>query len=380
MEIKKLDAEHYDEIIGILNEVFTEQNGRIMDFEKEIPKMCIRDDEHMSRHIGIFDEGKLVACMGVYPFEAIVAGKKLKLATVGNVVTRKSHEGRGYMSAMFDVAMNEVERLDIDAARLSGLRSRYNRYGFEACGQNYNFTFTAKNRQNKCPEYKGGIRFEEITAESKAALAFAAELYNKNKICVPRTADNAMLSLTMWKNTPYIALKGNESIGYLSANDSGKNLAEQFAVDTEALSDMLCAWQERVDTDISFSLQAHQVDAVRLFSAICEYSRIQSPSHFFIRNFARFTDAFMKLKASVGNMMVGELYLEIMGYGTVRMYADGNTAGCELCDHKPDITLDRLAASRYVFGPYPPIITAEAPVLAQAWFPLPLSWNGQDRV
>ena len=145
MEIKKLGKEHYDEIIGILNEVFTEKNGRDMDFEKEMPKMCFRDDEHMGRHIGIFDGGRLVACMGVYPFETVIAGEHLTLATVGNVVTRKTHEGRGYMSAMFAYAMEETERLGIDAARLAGLRSRYNRYGFETCGQNYNFTFTAKN-------------------------------------------------------------------------------------------------------------------------------------------------------------------------------------------------------------------------------------------
>ena len=40
----------------------------------------------------------------------------------------------------------------------------------------------------------------------------------------------------------------------------------------------------------------------------------------------------------------------------------------------------KLSAHRYLFGPYSPSYTAEASYLAEAWLPLPLSWNGQDRV
>jgi hypothetical protein len=75
MKIERLGAEHYDEILGLLNAVFGRKNGKEMNFELEMPKMCARDDEHMSKHFGIFDGGRLVACMGVYPFDAFVFGK-----------------------------------------------------------------------------------------------------------------------------------------------------------------------------------------------------------------------------------------------------------------------------------------------------------------
>ena len=378
MKVERLRAEHYDEMIGLLNSVFSRKNKREMDFEKEIPKMCARDDENMGKHIGIFDDGRLIACMGIYPFDTQVLDEELKFATTGNIAVHWDYEGRGYMGEMLDFAMQELDRLKIDVARLGGLRSRYNRYGFESCGQAYCFTFTAKNRLNKLSHLNSDVCFKQITPEDKEWIAFSSELYNKNAIRVPRTPENAYLSLTMWQNTPYIALIGSTPIGYLSTKDA--EVAEIFGVDTDALANIVCSWQKQCDTNVTFSLQAHQIDAVRFFTTVCEYSAVRSPSHFFIRNFEKTVDAFLKLKASYQQLPAGELRIGISDYGTIRLVVDGAEAYCERTDLPADITLDRLSVHRYIFGPFPPVYTAEASALAQAWFPLPLGWNGQDRV
>ena len=67
MEIKRLKKENYDELISLLNLVFSKKNKCIMDFERELPNMCIRDDKHMRKHIGLFLDNKLVSVVGVYP-------------------------------------------------------------------------------------------------------------------------------------------------------------------------------------------------------------------------------------------------------------------------------------------------------------------------
>ena len=149
MKTHRLKKENYDEIIGLMNAVFTRKNGYEVDFQRDIPKMCVRDDENMRKHFGIFEDGKLVACLGVYPFETIVSGEKMLFSTMGNLVTHWNYEGRGYMTQLLERGEQELNELNIDVARLGGLRSRYNRYGFEACGQKYGFTFTAKNREKK---------------------------------------------------------------------------------------------------------------------------------------------------------------------------------------------------------------------------------------
>lgn len=380
MEIKRLNASHYDALIGLLNAVFSRKNGREMDFEKEIPKMCVRDDLHMGRHIGVFEEGRLVGAMGIYLFEAVVAGERLLFATTGNIAVHWDCEGRGYMDAMMAFAMEELEREGVDVARLGGLRSRYNRYGFESCGQNYTFTFTAKNRERKFPAFKSDIAFTAIEKGDVAALSFAASLYNKNAIAVPRTPSGAYLSMTTWQNKPYLATREGEPIGYLCVNAAGNVIAEQGALDACRLADLLCAWQERVGANIFFTLPPYATDAVRLFSAVCESSSIGAPSHFKILRWDRAVDAFMKLKATYCPLPRGELSLGIEGFGTLRLFVNEAGCGCESVEGEAELTLDPLAAARYLFGPYPPIATAEASPAAQAFLPLPLSWNGQDRV
>ena len=98
MEIKRLKKENYDELISLLNLVFTKQNGCVMDFERELPNMCVRDDLHMRKHVGLFEDGKLVSVVGVYPLPTKVLECKINFCTVGNVATHPDYEGRGYMN------------------------------------------------------------------------------------------------------------------------------------------------------------------------------------------------------------------------------------------------------------------------------------------
>ncbi len=380
MEVVRLNADNFDQMHALLTTVYSRDDGYVADFKKIMPKMGVRDDENMGHHLGIFEDGKLVACMGVYPIELIVAGEKLLFATTGNIATHPSYEGRGYMGAMLEAAMKELDRLGADAARLGGLRSRYNRYGYELCGQNYTFTFTEKNRIRRLSNFGKDISFVKIEPDDTDAISYAVSLYNKGRVIVPRSSHDAYFTMTTWRSVPYIVMRGDERIGYLSVNSAGNSVNEFFGADMDARVDTICAWQERVGESITFSLQMHEIEAVRLFSAVCESSVISSPSQFKIINWEKVVDAFMKLEAMYSYVAEGSLCIEIKGYGTLCLYSQNGEVGCRPCDDTPDISLDALSAARYIFGPYSPIYTAEALPLANAWFPLPLGWNTLDRI
>ena len=66
-----------------------------MDFLRDIPKMWVRDDAHMGKHIGIFEGDRLVAAMGIYPFDALVGGVPLRFATTGNIAVHPMLRGAG---------------------------------------------------------------------------------------------------------------------------------------------------------------------------------------------------------------------------------------------------------------------------------------------
>ncbi len=379
MELRRLQASDYDALLALLNAVFTRQNGFQMDFEKQLPKMCVRDDVHMGMHMGIFEDGKLVSCIGVYPLEAVVAGEKLMFSTMGNIATHWDYTGRGYMSKLIDAAQQELEDIGADASRLGGNRQRYGRYGFESCGQVMQFTFAKNTLAGRFTD-PGEISFVKIEKEDRQALEFCATLYNQNAIAVTRKTEDCYPTMTAWEYVPYLCLSGEKPVGYLCANADGSNIAEIAAVDTRYFADILCRWQKQQETSVTFLLQPHMTDKVALFSAISDSMQIRSPSHFQIRNWVGVVSAFLKLKATYSALPDGEVVLEIKDYGTIRIFVKGDAMGCERTDKQPQLTLDRLQAARFLFGPLAPEYTAKADNIPANWFPLPLSWNGQDRV
>ena len=107
MEIRKLTANDYDGLLDLLNGVFANKYKRAMDFLCEQPKMWVRDEEHMNKHVGVFEDGRLVSVVGIYPLHLNILGKELLFATTGNVATLPVYEGRGYFTKLFSIAMED---------------------------------------------------------------------------------------------------------------------------------------------------------------------------------------------------------------------------------------------------------------------------------
>lgn len=384
MEITRLKKENYDELIALLNEVFSNHNKRESDFEKDLPKMCVRDDEHMQKHFGIFADGRLVAAIGVYPLRIDIAGERLLFSTVGNVATHPDYEGRGYMNALLEHAMSELDSIGADASRLGGLRHRYNRFGYEMCGSRYSVSFNGQNRKNWFSGKGDDVIFKKIEASDLEMLKRACKLQKSCMLAVERSEDNNCYdiysSMTAWQNVPYAAIKNGRTIGYLCVNTRGDTLAENYAESTDAMAEMICAWQKQYGGTIYFHLFPHDIENVRLFSSQTESISVKSPSLFKIISWDKVISAFMKLKATYTEMPDGELKIGIKDYGVLRICVKSSSIDCQKTDGEADIILDHLQAARYIFGPLPPEYTSEVSIEARNWFPLPLSWNLQDRV
>ena len=383
MQVRRLQKEDYSQLIGLLNYVFTLHNKREMDFEKELPKMCVQDDENMQKHLGVFESGKLVAVLGAYPLKAKVLEEELLVYTVGNIATHPEFEGKGYMQALLTRAMQELDEKGADISRLGGIRQRYERFGYEPCGMIYEFRLTGENVQ-RVFQSEEEICFEEITREDRENLKIASELLKKEKFYVERKEENSYFemyaSMTAWRNKPYIAKMGNKILGYLCVSPNGSNIAECFAYGKEEMITMLCGWQRRIGQTVSFGFQPHRIEHIRWATSVCQNVSIVIPSQFKIVNFEKTANAFIKLKASDTELPKGELKIYIENYGGLRLYVDENGAGCEKYNGECDISLTALEATRYLFGPLPPETVANANTTATAWLPLPLSWNLQDRV
>lgn len=382
MEIKRLKKENYDELISLLNLVFSKQNKCTMDFERELPNMCIKDDLHMRKHIGLFVDDKLVSVVGVYPLPTKVLDREINFCTVGNIATHPDYEGHGYMSILLNRAMEIVKEEKYDACRLGGDRARYLRFGFELCGGNYSYYITPKNaKKSLLGDYGQNTSVTEILPNDENSLAFAREVYHQNKVRVLRNDNDVMYRvMTAWKSTPYLVTKNDEPIGYFALASDKKEVSEAYAINKESYLDTVVAISNYLNDGFSITLPQHDIDLIGEMNRCAEYMSIQIPSNFNVVSFENVVDAYIKLKASYTCLVPGSVTISIKDYGKIKIFANENDCGCVKFDGECDFELSKPDATRFIFGMHPPVSVAQPNLFAKANFPLPLSWNTQNRV
>ena len=383
-ELRYLHAGEMNALSRMLNTAFTgDPDSR--HFEEGLPKMWVDDDEHMHRHIAVFEGDVMAGAVGIYPYDVRIGEKNLRFATVGNIGVLQQYRGRGYMRALMEAAMAELSSQQIDVSRLGGLRTRYERWGYEMCGTNYTVRLSGRNAREAYPG-STGITFVPVEAEDAAALSFIRTLYRRAAIACERGGDRDLYrTLCAWKNRPYLAYCGGEVIGYLCASPDGASVAEHGAVDAARQTAMLCAW---VMTCGAYEIRAEvypwDVPLCRAIGAVCESFTASPATQCKILSPDRFADALLSLKASMTPLVPGTVSLGIDGWGTLVMEITEGSARAYRGGGSPDSSADALTAARMLFGMMPPDLCAplseQTRRLLSAWLPLPFSWNGQDRV
>ena len=390
MEMRKLTVRDYDELLELLNHTFATKYGRAMDFLCEQPKMWIKDDEHMEKHIGIFEDGRLVSVVGIYPLPAKIDGTDVLFATTGNVATHPKYEGRGHFTKIFSEIMHELEMIDADAARLGGARQRYGRFGFEPSGILHKFIINGTNFA-KCYKKEPDVTFRPVAQADACELKFIKELSEKSPMYIQRSDKESyrdvFLALSSKHSRPYIAERDGEPIGYLAAyadnqfvgiSDYGRHIAEIRGNSPEDVYSMVMCWQNLIGKEVDVPVSPFETELLRIFSKISEGHSAFSPSHFKFRRFEGAADALMRVKAKILELPEGECTIEIKDYGKLCFYNRGGKAGCEKTSTSPALTLEKCDAQRLIFGNLPTEAICDLPFIARAFLPLPLTWNTND--
>ena len=374
-EIIRLDKDDYEELIWVLNTVFSESNVVPVDMEKALPKMCKPDNEHMNKHFAIRENGSIKSVVGVYPLPAIVAGMPVKFSTVGNIATMKDSRGKGYMSLLVDAAMEELKRIGADASRLGGKRSRYQRYGFEPCGTVYRFTLN-KNIALETVKPNTNIVFKKLNINSpelEAGLTF----HRKNKFLIRKeTVDEYYDTITAWRNIPYGAYtESGEFVGVVGATPDKSEITELDCKSSDVYKDIILSWLN-INENTVVSVMPHMTEEIMFLWSINTSLSVHDASQFAIFNFKKIIEATLKLKAEYSKIPDFEHIIEIKDTGRFLLKSENNITLCTDTKKSPDVILERGEASRYLFGPLPANVINKGCVA----LPLPLTWNLQDRV
>ncbi len=381
-EIVRLTKNDYDDVIGLLDLTFSTKYQRRMSFEENLPKMCRRTDESMGHHLGLRRDGKLCALLGIYPLPTRIAGKELLFSTVGNVATLPDEVGHGYMTQLLKVAMQELTDIGADGSRLGGKRTRYYRYNYDHAGTLTTYSLDLA----QWPYLTAGLEPEPVTfvpmeRGDEELLTRAQKLQQSKEFIVLRpTLDDFYDSLVAWLNLPYAAFNAQgEMIGYLSASRDGGKIVELESYTKEGFQAILYGWLNQKSPLVDLPLMPYRVWENEFLQSACAKYTMAAPCQFKIIHWDKIVDATLKLKATYTALPKLEKIVEIEGYGKLLIRTGEGVAECLRCNctKEADLTLTWQQANIFFFGP--------SPLMAERLgyggiFPLPLSWNLQDRV
>ena len=381
-EIVRLTAADYSEAIDFLDLVFS-QAKKPHHFEKMLPRLAMPDA--MTHHFAIRRDGRIRAMLGVYPLETTIDGERFLFSTTGNVATHWRDTGKGYMSALLERAMTELHDIGADASRLGGHRQRYNRYGFETAGTSVSMSLTAHNVQGAA---FAPLEIRPVAREDAETLALIRALHARSAMAVERGNDDSLYRvLTAWEARPFAAFdeEGRFS-GYIVSAQGGESLAELEAETPDLAERMLLSWiKAHPESGLSLTLPPWETETIARLSRRCQSLSLNPASQFKIISWARITNALCRVKSRMRPLIDGEYVVDIPDEARFVLRVKSGAACCEETALPADLTLDHLSATRLLFGPLPPEavlpgLSGKSGAMLSSLLPLPLSWNGQDRV
>ncbi len=138
-ETRHAEVAERSELLDLLNSVFAGAQKHPFDFARSHPYLF--HDGRVGDHTIAVEDGRIIGCIGAYPFTMRIGGVEFRTAGIGQVATLPEARGRGVMSAILRSVCAELDGGGYDLAWLGGDRQRYGRFGWAGGGQVMRFEF-----------------------------------------------------------------------------------------------------------------------------------------------------------------------------------------------------------------------------------------------
>jgi len=225
VEARWARPEELGEIVEFIDYVFSKAH-RPHDFASLLPKLYGEGGDSAAHHFIVREEGRLMAVILCYPIVMHMGDRTLTALGVGSVSTHPAARGRGYMKLLMDAADERAREIGADFAVLSGLRQRYEHFGYIYGGYQMNAMLTAHNVSHAMKaEAEGNWSIAPMGQEHvKAAMA----LQQKQRCFCKRREEAYLKILRSWNNEPFVLMKDGEAAGYgaLRRNEKSTHVAE----------------------------------------------------------------------------------------------------------------------------------------------------------
>ncbi|MCC8023244.1 MAG: GNAT family N-acetyltransferase [Clostridiales bacterium] len=328
-----------DTVIKPLNKIFRK------DFEKLLPKIYLHE-EYCQDHYVCMEDGQFLGTLASIPAELELDGAVLRARGIGMVGVMKQARGKGAMDAMMRRAVEDAREEGMDFMFLSGLRQRYQRYGFVPGGQEYKFELTGDNFRKYRPELP--YFFEPLRPDDDPALEALEAIYYEQASCYRRP--HFRDALFCWEKTRAILVKdgAGEAAGYLLLH--GGDVQEACLRKGAVLADVLYSYQKEADRNLMVSLYPYLNDEdILKLTQVAQSMRTVSGASFLILSYRRVLEVLLCARES----LAARSYRVVLNVGaeTLAVECAGGAVTVQETEETPQIVLDPLEAAGILTSP-----------------------------
>jgi predicted N-acetyltransferase YhbS len=378
--IERLKGEDFDEAMNTMGTAFGFSPDR--DFPILLPQIYRPTDELMEAIYAIRRDGRIVSAVGVHPRDWQVGDTTLKLAGIGGVCTLEEYRGQGLMNLLMERCVDDMKSEGYHLSWLGGQRQRYQYYGYEKCGNNCQVSLRRTNFRHAGRELRD-THFEAMGGEYADRVAVARAYHEAKPIHVMRSQEDFVLYLLSGYSEPWFALDPDDKvIGYLVTTTEATGIREIASENTETSIDILHAWSNRIDKDLSVTVQPHDVSLARALTELGESASVSLSGNWQVYDWSTTLTALMQVKHTTSGLAEGEVRIET-GEEMFVMTVDSEGGRCGSAEGVADLSLTPFQAHRALFGPSRPSDVVNLPDAArvlETWAPLPLSFLRADSV
>lgn len=379
---RKAIPDDFPNILNFINMVFSMSHCP-HDFRQLLPKLYEKGEEEKSIHYLALENEEIKACVCVLPITLCCENKTITCATVGSVSVHPYSRGKGYMRKLMHIAIEDMKKSNISMSTLSGLRNRYQYYGYEKGGFVFQYCFTPDNFRHcreKFPKRK--ITLCQIQDTENPLLTEIQAIQENQILFAKKNPSDFLAIMKSWNAKLYSILENQMCKGYVALQ--GNQILEMRLTDKALLFASLeeCL-KECGSKELFLRILPYDTYLLKECTQLFESFTIALDDNYMIFDYPKVLDFFLNVKSKYTSLNSGSWDFTIKGHGTFQIQVDNGV---------PSITQlkDLEGKSSVNFSSFESILALFAPNCGMGlletklpencnWFPLPLALSPFDK-
>lgn len=379
---RKAIPDDFPNILNFINMVFSMSHCP-HDFRQLLPKLYEKGQEEKSIHYLALENEEIKACVCVLPITLCCENKTITCATVGSVSVHPYSRGKGYMRKLMHIAIEDMKKSNISMSTLSGLRNRYQYYGYEKGGFVFQYCFTPDNFRHcreKFPNRK--ITLCQIQDTENPLLTEIQAIQENQILFAKKNPSDFLAIMKSWNAKLYGILENQMCKGYVALQ--GNQILEMRLTDKALLFASLeeCL-KESGSKELFLRILPYDTYLLKECTQLFESFTIALDDNYMIFDYPKVLDFFLNVKSKYTSLNSGSWDFTIKGHGTFQIQVDNGV---------PSITQlkDLEGKSSVNFSSFESILALFAPNCGMGlletklpencnWFPLPLALSPFDK-